>query len=248
MNTELIKILKNRKIYYSQSGEDGVLEYIISQLPSKDKWCVEFGAWDGKHLSNTYHFISDLGYQGVLIEADKEKYKKLSQQMESYNVVCFNKFVNYSGPDTLDNILQLTSIPKDFDLLSIDIDGNDYFIFDSIKLYSPKVIIIEINIMNKPQISQINDPASPIIWGVTGSSIKSISELAQSKGYKLIANVGCNAIYIRQDYFHIFYSHELKPEDVFLFEGHKYSQLSLKEKIKKFYFKIFFYYIHFCPK
>ena len=59
MNSQLQEILKNRKSYFSQSGEDGVLEYILSKLPKRDNWCVEFGAWDGMHLSNTYYFIKE---------------------------------------------------------------------------------------------------------------------------------------------------------------------------------------------
>lgn len=57
MNTDLQEILKYRKSIFSQSGEDGVLDFILSKLSKLDNWCVEFGAWDGIHLSNTYYFI-----------------------------------------------------------------------------------------------------------------------------------------------------------------------------------------------
>jgi predicted carbohydrate-binding protein with CBM5 and CBM33 domain len=62
-------LLKHRKRYYSQNGEDGLLAFVLSKLPNRTGWCVELGAWDGKESSNTYYLISQYGYQGVMIEA-----------------------------------------------------------------------------------------------------------------------------------------------------------------------------------
>jgi hypothetical protein len=55
----------------SQCGEDGIIERILSIMTDKDGWCVEFGAWDGKHLSNTYNLIHNKGYSAVLIESSR---------------------------------------------------------------------------------------------------------------------------------------------------------------------------------
>ena len=57
-----------------ENGEDGFLEGILSRIPEKDFNCVEFGAWDGQHLSNTYHLISEKNFKGVLIEGEKERF------------------------------------------------------------------------------------------------------------------------------------------------------------------------------
>jgi len=189
MNKRLLDILKHRKNYYSQNGEDGVLEYILDKIQNKNKWCVEFGAWDGIHLSNTYHFISKLGYHGVLIEGVKGRYDILCANMEKFGSICINKFVNYEGLDTLDLILSETPIPIDFDLLSIDIDGNDYYVWEALNNYKPKVVIIEINIRNKPNQNIINKKDSSYRHGVSGTSILPLTKLAEKKGYTLVANI-----------------------------------------------------------
>lgn len=143
--SNLIDYSKYARNEYSQFGEDGIIEYIISKLPDKDKWCVEFGAWDGIYLSNTFNLVKNHGYRPVLIEADKKKFQVLQANMASFEAVLLNKFVSFDGANTLDKILEKIGIPIDFDLLSIDIDGNDYWIFDSIVEFRPKIICIEYN-------------------------------------------------------------------------------------------------------
>lgn len=132
---------------YSQEKEDIVIKNILEVIEKDnkdDRWCVEFGAWDGIHASNTYHFIKDENYNAVLIEGDKNKYKELVQNMEEdYNADCICKYVTFDGENTLDNIFSNTNLPKDFSFISIDIDGNDYYIWESLIDYSPKLVVIE---------------------------------------------------------------------------------------------------------
>lgn len=182
---------------HSQFGEDGIIEAILDCIPTKDKWCVEFGAWDGLHLSNTYSLIKNKGYKSVLIEADGDKFKELSKNLEKFNAILVNKFVTFDGENTLDNILSKTAIPKDFDLLSIDIDGNDFHIFESLSLYKPKIICIECN----PTIPNEVAYVQPRDFSVKhGSSARSIYELALKKGYLLAASTMCNLILVEQAY------------------------------------------------
>ena len=102
---------------YSQSGEDGIIEKILNVIPQNDKWCVEFGAWDGLFLSNTRYLIESKGYSAVLIEADKNKFHKLQRNYSHRdNVITINKFVGFTKDDNLDLILSSTPIPNDFDL------------------------------------------------------------------------------------------------------------------------------------
>jgi len=232
MRKDVESLLKNRKRYYSQKGEDGLLEFILSKIPEKTKWCVEFGAWDGKYLSNTFYFISKKNYKSVLIEGDPEKAQILSDNMKDYGSVCINKFVDFKGENTLDNILMTTAIPNDFDLLSIDIDGNDLQIWESLQNYMPKVVIIEINVRDKPNVERINNPNSGFVWGESGSSIKSMTELADKKGYSLLANISCNVIYIKKEYLKYFYDRPVTPDDVFLYEGHSFRELTSAEMRK----------------
>jgi hypothetical protein len=186
---------------YAQFGEDGIIENILKTLPDTDKWCVEFGAWDGIKLSNTYNLIKSKGYKSVLIEADKAKFKALQRNMSPYEAILVNEFVEFSGKNTLDCILAKTPIPKDFDFLSIDIDGNDYWILASLCQYRPKVICIEYN----PSIPNVVDYVQPRDFSVSrGSSPSALCRLAKEKSYELVATTRCNLFFVEKSYYELF--------------------------------------------
>ena len=92
MKDTVEKLLRHSKIFFSQQGEDGLLAFVLSKIPNKTGWCVEFGAWDGKSESNTYYFISQQSYHGVMIEADPSKFKLLRENMKAYDTICVNAF------------------------------------------------------------------------------------------------------------------------------------------------------------
>ncbi|GMR01645.1 MAG: hypothetical protein BMS9Abin19_1055 [Gammaproteobacteria bacterium] len=191
-----------KKDYYSQTGEDGVIEKILEVIQPEDKWCVEFGAWDGVHLSNAYHLIKQHLFKAVLIEGDKEKYSELVKNMAEYDgVSCLNKFVSFSGKDSLEYLLAQTDIPHDFSLLSIDIDGNDYYIWESLSSYTPKLVVIEFNasIPNEVEFVQQKDMSIS-----QGASPASLVELGRKKGYELVAATMTNLFFVDKKYFSLF--------------------------------------------
>ena len=186
----------------SQHGEDGIIEKILELIPEKDNWCVEFGAWDGKMDSNTYNLINSKSYSAVLIEGDRERFGDLETNYESNgNVIAINTFVGFSNTNNLDTILKSTQIPKNFDLLSIDVDGNDYHIWNTLKNYRPKVVIVEFNPTIPNEIEFIQNPDSKINHG---NSILSLCNLAKSKSYELIAATLNNAFFVDSKYFNLF--------------------------------------------
>src|SRR3954466_14198505 len=104
---------------YSQTGEDGIIEKILEMLPARNNWCVEFGAWDGKYLSNTLNLINHKEYSAVLIEGSKAKFPELKNNFaDNPKVFPINAFVGFDTLNNLDTILGKTPIPKDFDFLS----------------------------------------------------------------------------------------------------------------------------------
>ena len=184
---------------HSQFGEDGIIEEVLRRIAAAsaiDNWCVEFGAWDGRHLSNTYDLISNKGYKAVLIEGDRAKYELLCKNIPQPDVYKVCEFVTFDGDSSLDNILQRTPIPIDFDILSVDIDGCDYHIFDSLNRFKPKIVCIEFNptIPNEVEFVQPRDPRIK-----QGASAKALTVLAAKKGYALAATTFCNAIFVRND-------------------------------------------------
>jgi len=183
----------------SQNGEDGVIAKTLETIGEGDRWCVEFGAWDGKLFSNTYNLINNLGYSGVLIEGDSRKWREVRDLYASRSdVITLNQFVGFSETDNLDTILADTSIPQNFDLLSIDIDGNDFHVWDAMRSYQPKVVCVEFN----PTIGNEVSFVQPRDMSVSqGSSLKAFTEMARQKGYELIAVTDCNGIFVDAKYF-----------------------------------------------
>jgi len=184
---------------YSQNGEDGILEEILERLAAvlpRDKWCVEFGAWDGIHLSNTYQLISAKGYKAVLIEADRDKFETLCRNIPRPDVYKICQYVGFEGASSLDHILASTPIPRDFELLSIDIDGCDYFVFESLQQYRPKIVCIEYN----PTVPNEVEFVQPKDFKVKqGAGAKSLNRLASEKGYCLVAATLTNLIFVREE-------------------------------------------------
>jgi hypothetical protein len=193
-------LLEHRRDVTSQNGEDGILEHIFTKIPkSESPYCVEFGAWDGKHLSNCYNLIKNDGWSGLLIEANKQKFQQLQKNYEMLkNVKCVNTFVEFEGPNSLDNIMERSGAPVDFDLLSIDIDGADYFIWESLTKFRPKVVVIEFNpsVPNDVIFVQAKDMKVN-----QGSSLLALIFLGKQKGYELICCTSCNAIFVLSSFY-----------------------------------------------
>lgn len=197
-------LCRYRKDVKSQFGEDGIIQKILEFIPSNElnHWCCEFGAWDGQHCSNTFNLLTNHGWSGLLIEANQKKFQDLkTTYKKNERVKLVNKFINISGKNTLDDILQKVEIPQDFDLLSIDIDGNDYHIWASLKNFHPKLVIIEFNptIPNNIAFIQAPNPKTK-----HGSSLLAINELARQKDYELICVNAENAFYIKRKFFKAF--------------------------------------------
>jgi len=183
----------------SQFGEDGIIKEILNRIKIKnlDKYCVEFGARDGISDSNTYNLIKNHNYKAVLIEGDKKYFKKLCKNFVSDEIIKLNKFVDFYGENSLDKILGNTKIPISFDFLSIDIDGCDYFIFESLKLYRPKIICIEFNHLIPNEVEFVQPKNFNI---KQGASALSLINLAKSKNYLLVGCTLANLFFIDKTY------------------------------------------------
>jgi len=162
-----------RNNVYSQFGEDGILAEIFKRLGIENGKACEFGAADGYWLSNTRNLINQ-GWKCVQLEANN------------------GQFV------TPENINEL--VPAELDLLSVDIDGNDYACWNAYRGDS-KVVVIEIN-------SSI-DPDVDYFTPEHGSNFSIMKRLAKSKGYELVAHTG-NCIFVKEEYISLFPDRDLK--------------------------------------
>ena len=189
---------KYKKNIYSQNGEDGIIEEILIRLNIKNNinsWCCEFGACDGIKLSNTF-FLVKKGWKAVYIESDKDYYRKLLNTAFEYkNIYPINSLVDHrkNSPTSLDVLLKKTDIPKNFEILSIDIDSYDCDVWENLENYSPKIVIIEINSTIPPGVLQRHNNLEKI-----GNSFSSTLEVALKKDYILVCHTG-NLIFVKKE-------------------------------------------------
>ena len=186
----------------SQAGEDGVIEKILELVGgnAETRWCVEFGAWDGKHYSNTWNLINHRNYSAVMIEGSRGRFQELLATYGSTpRVVCMNRVVQFEeGPDSLDALIAETPAPRTFDVLSIDIDGNDYHVWDSLRRYQPRIVVIEFNSTVPNEVVFVQDSKFSINQGC---SLLALIELGKSKGYELAFVTSLNAIFVHASEF-----------------------------------------------
>lgn len=176
---------KYRKDIFSQTGEDGILEEVFRRLDIKSGSFVEFGAHDGKYCSNT-RLLLENGWRGKLLEAEIGHAKSLIDNTTGLPVEL------HFGPVTPENVNNL--LPAEINLLSIDVDNDDYHIWGAYK-GNADVVIIEVN-------SSIAPPEK-VIPGTRGASYGAMVELGISKGYFLLTHHG-NCIFVHNVYRELF--------------------------------------------
>ncbi|MBW2425311.1 MAG: FkbM family methyltransferase [Deltaproteobacteria bacterium] len=177
---------------YSQGGEDGVLLRLFEWIGVRHHFFVEFGAWDGRHLSNTAHLRLHHGWQGLLLEgsdrADGVLVKR--ERVDAENV---------------ERLFRRYEVPRDFDLLSIDIDGNDYWVWKAIESFQPRVVIVEYNVFFLPETAKTIAYDADHAWDKErygtyhGASLAALEKLGRGKGYALVYTepYSPNAIFVR---------------------------------------------------
>ena len=209
-NPENIDIFqKYKKNVYSEIGEDGIIEYIYTIIEPKHKYYVEFGAWDGISWSNTANLRINKQWTGLLLEADENKVKK-NKDSEKINLQ--HAFVT---KDNINTLFDKYNVPQNFDVLSIDIDSDDLYVWDSLK-YRPTIVIVEINpgIKNDLPLSAIENESK--IHGTRGNyfgaNLHAFYNLALKKKYKLLTVTYWNAIFIVDEEFDKFGIKEISKE------------------------------------
>ena len=174
----------------------------LEVLPDGPRWCVELGAWDGRYLSNTHRLMDEDGWSGVFIEADSDRFRELQATYRgNERAVCLNALARFHGSETLDDLLGSTPIPEDFDLLSLDVDGNDYHLWSSLKRFRPRLVVVEFNATIPNDVDWVQE-ADPDVHH--GSSLAAFVRLGRDKGYELVATSDFNAFFVRAEYLELF--------------------------------------------
>jgi len=176
---------------YSQTGEDGILQYIFEQIGTTNKTFVEIGIEDGRQC-NTANLSLNFGWKGLLIEGNKVYAERAKAYYSGKPVKVVQAFVT---KENINELIKNSGIKGKIDLLSIDIDGNDYWVWNEIDSVRPRVVVIEYNsilgiepitIPYNPKFERLKAHPGGFYYG---ASLAALEKLASSKGYIL---VGCN--------------------------------------------------------
>ena len=179
-------IINYEKKISSQRGQDGIIEAIFNAIGTTNKFFVEFGIH--QHEGNTLHLKNVMGWNGLWMDGggDGETIKK-----------------EFITRDNINELLEKYNVPDSFDLLSIDIDGNDYYVWEVIKK-NPRVLDIEYNSHISPNESKSIEYDPNFRWDghdYYGASLLALVRLGVKKGYTLIGcdSTGTDSFFVRND-------------------------------------------------
>lgn len=220
---------------HSQCGEDGIIAHLLAELGLSSGYFVEFGAWDGRHLSNCAA-LADRGFTGCFIEGEQARHADLVRGYAARpEIACVHAYVRSSGEQSLDVILDRADAPAKIVVLSIDIDGTDYHVWEGFNSRKPAIVVIEYNptIPAEVVFAQADDPSVH-----HGCSLAALHRLGAAKGYILAAATELNGIFVRADLaaaaeLRSYMPHEVKPltYQTALFHGFDGAMLTVGQRM-----------------
>ena len=201
-NADDRRLLKYGYRVYSQSDEDGILHEILHRIGDGGRRFVEIGAGDG--FENNTLFLLIQGWRGVWIEGSSRKVTGAKKHHEAEIAEGRLQVVEqYATAANIDETIKRFS-PGELDVLSVDIDGNDYYVLGAIRAVAPRVIVAEYNAKFPPDVRWIMEHNEAHRWDSTdyfGASLKALEILLLERGYLLVGCnlLGTNAFFVRKD-------------------------------------------------
>jgi hypothetical protein len=190
---------------FSQFEEDGILLAIFGAIGDTNRTFIDIGSGDGIN-SNCANLAINFGWNGLFIDGDEKNIKKGLQFYKSHpDTLLFPpKFKQaFIQRENINELIKNEGFSGEVDLVSIDLDGNDYWIWDALNVISPRVLIIETHIefgLNSIVVPYDKDYFYPGKHpDYHGASPVAMKKLANKKGYRLVGanNYGFNTIYVK---------------------------------------------------
>jgi len=195
---------------YSQNGEDGIIEEIFCRIGVTNRFFVEFGVQDGVECNT--RLLRETGWSGVCFDS-----------------ACQNKYVNrfFLTAENINDVFASFGVPAEFDLLSIDVDGNDFWLWKALTSCFPRCVVIEYNAQLPPKKRLTIPYQARFKWkrrphdDFFGASLGALIELGRDKGYSYICvnewlnNRYVNAFFVKSEYSCKF-AEAIPPQTAFL--------------------------------
>ena len=191
---------------FSQYGEDGIIQFLLKHVSVSQNTFIEIGVQDYRE-SNTRFLVINDGWRGSAIDANESHHEFIYGTPFGWrhSVDAITATVTQ---DNINDVIGSTDFSDGLGILSIDIDGNDYWVWKAIDTSEPSIVIVEYNSLFGPE-AAVTIPYSPAFtreaghWSglYWGASIGALTFLARSRGYELVAgnSAGNNAFFVRKE-------------------------------------------------
>jgi len=188
---------------YSQADEDGIIQEIFKRIGTPSQTFLEFGVETGIECNSVKLLVE--GWSGLWIEASAPYAAEIRNRFGTFLAAGKLKLSqNMVTAENINAVFESAGVTGEIDLLSIDIDFNDYWVWKAITTVSPRVVVIEYNATLRPPMSLVVPYDPTRMWDGTnyfGASLEALVRLAREKGYRVVGcnYTGANAFFVRND-------------------------------------------------
>jgi len=188
---------------FSQYGEDGIIQEIFNRIGTTNKYFIEFGVENGLECNSLNLLYKQ--WQGLWIEGNPQYCQEINTRFADMigrkQLSIKNSFIT---AENIEQLFESAGAPAEPDMLSIDIDYNDYYIWQAITKYNPRVVVIEYNATYQPETDFVVPYNATRVWDGSsffGASLAALERLGEQKGYSLVSCsfAGTNAFFVRND-------------------------------------------------
>jgi hypothetical protein len=195
------RLLRYQSQVCSQNGEDGIIHEIFRRIGTTTRIFVEVGVGNGSE--NNTAFLLSQGWTGFWIDGDSGFLGALENREDLRNN-CLKYLVAFASKENISALLEQLGVPKEFDLLSLDVDQNTYYAWEGLRSFRPRVVVVEYNAAIPPDVDWKIRYGSNRTWNGTqnfGASLKAFEVLGRQFGYSLVGCElsGANAFFVRDD-------------------------------------------------
>ena len=188
---------------FSQCDEDGIIQEIFRRVGTTNRTFIEFGVETGVEC-NTVKLLLD-GWRGLWLDGTATNIANIRTNFSTFfddgRLQALEAFIN---AECINSLFEKAGITGNIDLLSIDIDGNDYWVWKAIEVVQPRVVVIEYNAALRPPLSLVVPYDPKARWNGSsyfGASLEALVRLGREKGYRLVgcSFSGANAFFVKDE-------------------------------------------------
>jgi predicted O-methyltransferase YrrM len=194
-----LRLLASGYKVFSQNQEDGMIAEVFARIGTTSRRFIEIGVEDGLECNTA--FLLTQGWRGAWIEASADNAARARAAFKDYAVGVLSRFVT---AESIDQLLVDLAEGEEIDLLSIDVDTVDYWLWKAVERVRPRLVVIEYNALWPPHVRKTVAHDPRMVWdgsSFSGASLGALAALGQEKGYCLVgcSLAGVNAFFVRAD-------------------------------------------------